>query len=222
MKRDTRPLRRKSPVRLKDPFSALSHAVGALLGIVGLVLLLVWSHGKPWHTTAFSIYGATLILLFVSSALYHSLSVSEKVENILYGLDRTGIYLLIAGTYTPLCLIPLRGVWGWTLLGIIWGLAIIGIIVDWATQCKAPHWLQGVLFVLMGWVFLIAIGPMLKTMTLAQLAWLGAGGLIYSLGAGICVKYPKPTPGRAFDYHDFWHLLVLIASACHFVLMSLL
>jgi hemolysin III len=214
MKRDTR------PVRLKDPFSALSHALGALLGIVGLVLLLVWSRGKPWHTTAFAIYGATLILLFASSALYHSLNVSEKVENILYGLDRTGIYLLIAGTYTPLCLIPLRGVWGWTLLGIIWGLAIVGIVVDWITQCKAPNWLQGVLFVLMGWVFLIAIGPMLKAMTVAQLGWLGAGGLIYSLGAGICVKYPKPTPGRAFDYHDFWHLLVLIASGCHFVLMS--
>ena len=214
--------RNSKSVRLKDPFSALSHGLGALLGIVGLVLLLVWSRGKPWHTTAFSIYGATLILLFVGSALYHGLNVSQSVENILYGLDRTGIYLLIAGTYTPLCLIPLRGAWGWTLLGIIWGLAIIGIVADWVTQCKAPNWLQGVLFVLMGWVFLIAIGPMLKLMTVTQLAWLGAGGLIYSLGAGICVKHPKPTSGRVFDYHDLWHLFVLVASACHFVLMSLL
>lgn len=216
MKRHTR------RVRLKDPFSALSHALGALLGIAGLVLLLVWSRGKSWHTTAFSIYGTTLILLFVSSALYHGLNVSEKVENVLYGLDRTGIYLLIAGTYTPLCLIPLRGFWGWTLLGIIWGLAVIGIVADWVTQCKAPHWLQGALFLLTGWVFLIAIGSLLKAMTVAQLSWLIAGNLIYSLGAGICVKYPKPTSGKSFDYHDFWHLLVLIASACHFVLMSLL
>ena len=209
-------------VRLKDPFSALSHGIGALLGIAGLVLLLVWSRGKSWHTTAFSIYGATLILLFASSALYHALDASEKVENVLYGLDRTGIYLLIAGTYTPLCLIPLRGVWGWTLLGIIWGLAAVGITVDWLTKCRAPHWLQGLLFILMGWVFLVAIGPMLKSMTAEQLFWLVAGGLIYSLGAGICVKYPKPTPGKAFDFHDLWHLLVLAASACHFVLMSLL
>lgn len=211
-----------SRVRLKHPVSALSHGIGALLGIVGLILLLLWSAGKPWHSTAFSIYGATLIVLFTCSALYHSLTVSERVENVLYGLDRTGIYLLIAGTYTPLCLVPLRGAWGWTLLGIIWGLAAVGITVDWMTKCQAPHWLQGLLFVLMGWIFLIAIGPILKLMTVAQLVWLGTGSLIYSLGAIICVRHPKPRPDTVFDYHDLWHLLVLVASACHFVLMSLL
>jgi hemolysin III len=158
-------------VKLKHPFSALSHAFGALLGVAALVLLLVWSKGEPWRATAFSIYGATLILLFTGSALYHSLPVSEKTEDVLYGLDRTGIYLLIAGTYTPLCLLPLRGGWGWTLFGIIWGLAITGIVVDWATKRKAPHWVQGMLFLLMGWVFLIAIVPMVKLMTGAVGLW---------------------------------------------------
>ena len=209
-------------MKLKHPFSALSHALGALLGVAALVLLLVWSHGEPWRATAFAIYGVTLILLFTGSALYHSLRVSEKTENILYGLDRTGIYLLIAGTYTPLCLLPLRGGWGWTLFGIIWGLAVSGIVVDWVTKCKTPHWVQGALFLLMGWVFLIAIGPILRLLTTAQLGWLVAGGLIYSIGAAICVKYPKPTPGRAFHYHDLWHVMVLVASACHFVFMTLL
>ena len=208
--------------KVKHPFSALSHGIGALLGIVALVLLLVWARGEPWRTTAFSIYGATLILLFTGSTLYHSLPVSEKAQDVLYGLDRTGIYLLIAGTYTPLCLLPLRGSWGWTLFGIIWGLAVIGIVVDWVTQRRAPHWVQGLLFILMGWCFLIAIVPIVKLLTAAQLAWLVAGGVIYSLGAGICVKYPLPKPGRVFHYHDLWHVMVLIASACHFVFMSLL
>ena len=209
-------------MKLKDPFSGLSHGIGALLGVAALVLLLVWSRGEPWRATAFSISGATLILLFTGSALYHSLRVSEKAESILYGLDRTGIYLLIAGTYTPLCLLPLRGGWGWTLFGIIWGLAVIGIVVDWALKQRVPHWLQALLFILMGWVFLIAIVPIVKTLSLTALFWLGLGGLIYSIGGAICVKHPSPKPGRAFHYHDLWHVMVLAASACHFVFMSLL
>lgn len=183
---------------------------------------MIRSHGEYWHTRSYSIYCTTLIFLFMGSAAYHSLRVPEKTERLLYALDRTGIYLLIAGTYTPICLLPLRGSWGWALLGIIWGLAICGIVVDWMTQCKTAHWIQGTIFVLMGWVFLIAIEPMIHLMTSAQLFWLVAGGLIYSLGAAICVKHPNPALDRTFHYHDLWHLLVLVASVCHFILMSLL
>lgn len=207
--------------KLKDPFSGLSHGVGALLGIVALVLLLIWSKGDPWRTTAFAIYGTTLILLYTGSALYHSLKVSKKTEGVLYGLDRTGIYLLIAGTYTPLCLLPLRGGWGWSLFGVIWGLAIVGIVTDWILKQRVPHWLQALLFILMGWVFLVAIVPIFKTLSTAALCWLAAGGLIYSIGGAICVKHPKPQPGR-FHFHDLWHVMVLAASACHFIFMSLL
>lgn len=207
--------------KLKDPFSGLSHGVGALLGIAALVLLLVWSKGDPWRTTAFAIYGTTLILLYTGSALYHSLKVSEKAEGVLYGLDRTGIYLLIAGTYTPLCLLPLRGGWGWSLFGVIWGLAIVGIVTDWILKQRVPHWLQALLFILMGWVFLVAIVPIFKTLSTAALCWLAAGGLIYSIGGAICVKHPQPLPGR-FHFHDLWHVMVMAASVCHFIFMSLL
>lgn len=193
-----------------------------LLAVAALVLLIVWSNGDPWRATSFSIYGVTLILLYTGSALYHSLLVSEKTEGVLYGLDRTGIYLLIAGTYTPLCLLPLRGGWGWTLFGIIWGMAICGIIVDWAMKQRVPHWLQAVLFIGMGWVFLIALGPILHTLSTAALFWLAIGALIYSVGGAICVKHPLPKPGRFFHYHDLWHVMVMAASACHFIFMALL
>ena len=189
-----------------------------LLAIAALVLLILWSNGDPWRATSFSIYGATLILLYTGSALYHSLRVSEKTEGVLYGLDRTGIYLLIAGTYTPLCLLPLRGGWGWTLFGIIWGLAVCGITVDWAMKQRVPHWLQALLFISMGWIFLIALGPILRLLSPAALFWLAIGALIYSIGGAICVKHPNPLPGR-FHFHDLWHVMVMAASACHFIFM---
>lgn len=208
-------------MRLKDPFSGLSHAVGALLAIVGLLFLLLESRGDPWRVTSFAIYGATLITLFVASALYHSLRVSARAEGALYGFDRAAIYALIAGTYTPLCLVALRGGWGWSLFGVVWGLAVGGILLDILTQQRLPHWLQGALYLAMGWVFLVAVGPLVRALTLSQLLWLAVGGLIYTAGAVVCVRHPQPRPGR-FHFHDLWHVLVLAASACHYVLMVLL
>ena len=209
-------------VRLKDPFSALSHAVGSLLAIVGLVFLIVESKGDPWRITSFAIYGATLILLLLASALYHGLRVSKKAEATLYGLDRTGIFLLIAGTYTPICLVALGGGWGWSLFGVIWGLAIGGIALDWLTRQKMPHWVAGALFLMMGWVFLVGLKPMLAALSPAMLGWLAAGALLYSAGAAICVRHPEAHPEKKFHFHDLWHAMVLGASACHFVLMVLL
>ena len=209
-------------MRLKDPFCALSHGLGSLLAIVGLVFLIVESKGDPWRITSFAIYGATLILLYLASALYHSLPVSKKAEETLYGLDRTGIYLLIAGTYTPVCLVGLGGGgWGWSLFGIIWGLAAAGITLDWVTKRQFPHWLQATLYLLMGWVFLIALKPMLQAMTATMFVWLLLGSAIYTVGAAIVVKHPQAKPGK-FHFHDAWHLLVIAASACHFVMMVLL
>ena len=166
-------------------------------------------------------YGATLILLYFGSALYHSHPGSERVQRTLYGLDRTGIFLLIAGTYTPVCLVGLGGGWGWSLFGIVWGLAVAGIVLDWTTKQKMPHWLQAGLYLLMGWVFLIALKPLTRALTMPMLLWLVLGGAIYTVGAAIVVKYPQAKPGR-FHFHDVWHVLVIAASACHFVLMVLL
>src|SRR5436190_22524647 len=117
-------------VKLREPFSGLSHLCGALLGVAALVVLVSLARGKPWHLSAFAIYGATLIVLYTASTLYHLLPVGQRGVERLRKLDRVGIYLLIAGTYTPLCLVPLRGAWGWTLLGIVWGLALSGSVCE--------------------------------------------------------------------------------------------
>jgi hemolysin III len=209
-------------VRLKDPFCSLSHALGSLLAVAGLVLLIVWSKGDPWRVTSFAVYGATLILLFAASALYHGLRVSKRTEGVLYGLDRTGIFLLIAGTYTPVCLVGLGGGWGWSLFGVVWGLAAVGITLDWATRQKLPHWVAALLYLVMGWVFLVALKPMLAALTSAMLSWLAAGAVLYSVGAAICVRHPEAHPEKKLHFHDLWHAMVLGASACHFVLMTLL
>ena len=205
-------------LKLRDPFSGLSHLGGAVLGIAALVVLGCLARGKPWHVSGFAIYGAALILLYLASALYHLLPVSERGIQRLRMLDRVGIYLLIAGTYTPICLVPLRGGWGWSLLGVVWGLALFGSLCElvWRT---APRWVGLGLYVVMGWLVILAVGPLMRTLTGAGLDWLLAGGLVYSVGAVIyATDRPRLWPG-VFDAHDLWHVLVLSGSVCHFVVM---
>ncbi len=207
---------------LKDPFCGMSHAVGAVLALCGLVYLLIKSNGDPWRVTSFAVYGVTLFLLYTASALYHSLRVSPKAEDALYGFDRAAIYALIAGTYTPICLVALPMGWGWSLFGVVWGLAITGILIDVISRRRTPHWLQAVLYLLTGWVALVAIGPLFRSLPLAALGWLAAGCLIYTVGAVICVtERPRIRPG-VFGAHELWHVLVLAGSACHFVVMTLI
>ncbi len=205
--------------RLKDPFSGLSHGAGALFAIVGLVYLIIQSQGKPWHLTSFAIYGATLVLLYTASSLYHSLRVSPKAEDALFGLDRAAIYALIAGTYTPVCLIVLPKGWGWSLFGVVWGLAIAGIVIDIIARRRIPDWLQAILYLVTGWVVLVALGPLVRSLPWEALGWLAAGSLLYTIGAVICVKnWPRLAPGY-FDAHDLWHVIVMAGSACHFIVM---
>jgi hemolysin III len=204
---------------LKHPFSGLSHVTGGLLSIAGLVLLMVAAHGRPWHTVAFAIYGATLIFLYTASALFHLLRLSPAQEEGLFGLDRAAIYTLIAGTYTPICLLVLPKAWGWSILGVVWGLAAVGIVVDVLSRRRAPDWLQAALYLVMGWVALIAIKPLVHNLPTGALVLLAAGCLIYTVGAVVCVtNRPRLWPGR-FGAHDLWHLLVIAGSVCHFLLM---
>jgi hemolysin III len=204
--------------KIREPFNGLSHLIGAVLGIAALVVLVCLARGKPWHVSAFAIYGATLILLYLASALYHLLPVSERGVERLRTVDRVGIYLLIAGTYTPLCLVPLRGAWGWSLFGVVWGLALLGSLCEIVWR-RAPHWLGVVLYVLMGWLIVVAAGPLTRTLSGAGLAWLIAGGVVYSVGTVIfATERPRLWPG-VFSSHELWHLFVLGGSACHFVMM---
>jgi hemolysin III len=213
-----RPRRRFARLKLREPFCGVSHLVGALLGIAALVVLVSLVPGKPWHLSGFAVYGASLILLYLASTLYHSLPVNERGIEWLRRLDRIGIYLLIAGTYTPICLVPLRGGWGWSLLGIVWGLALCGSICEIARR-RVSRWVGTSLYVTMGWMGVIAIGPLTRTLTGAGLAWLVAGGIVYSVGTVIyTTNRPRLWPG-VFGAHDLWHLFVLGGSLCHFVLL---
>jgi len=206
-------------IRLREPFSGLSHLGGALLSIAGLVLLLILSWGKPWHLTSFSIYGASLITLFMASALYHLLPVApERVKKLLV-FDQVAIYLLIAGTYTPICLVALRGIVGWSLLATVWTIALAGIAMRiwWRS---APSWLCVALYVIMGWMCVGALTSLVQALPQGALTWLVVGGVLYSVGAVVFASQrPRLWPGK-FGSHDLWHVFVLAGSASHFVVMA--
>jgi hemolysin III len=202
----------------REPFNGLSHLAGVLLSLVGLAALTVSSAGKPWHEAGFLIYGGSLVLLYLASTLFHSLHGGESRMRKLLIFDQVAIYLLIAGTYTPLCLVPLRGVWGWSLLAVVWGLAAVGIALRIAWQ-RAPVWLPVALYLMMGWLSVVALRPLGAALPGEALRWLFAGGIVYTVGAAIfALQRPRLWPGR-FSSHELWHVFVLGGSACHFVLM---
>lgn len=207
--------------RLRDPFSGLSHLVGAGLSCVGLVALLMLARGQPWHTVGYAVYGASLMLLYLASAVYHLVPASPRRVAQLLAVDQAAIYVLIAGTYTPLCLVPLRGPWGWSLFGVVWGIAVTGLILRFAWR-SAPSWLCFALYLLMGWLCVVAVGPLVRALPAPALAWLVAGGLVYTAGAVVfAMERPRLWPG-VFGAHDLWHVCVLAGSACHFVVMLFL
>jgi hemolysin III len=205
---------------LKDPLSGLTHCIGIILSIVGLVLLVdrAIKFRNIWNLVSFAIFGATMILLYTASTLYHWLPLSAKTTAILRKIDHSMIFLLIAGTYTPLCLIPLRGPWGWSMFGCIWGLALLGIGFKFI-WFEAPRWLSTAIYTVMGWLVIIAIWPLAHTVPLAGLGWLLIGGLFYTGGSVIYeIKKPDPWP-KVFGFHEIFHVLVLLGSCSHFWLM---
>jgi hemolysin III len=204
--------------RLKEPFCGISHLVGAGMAVVGLVALLILSHGKPWHTLSFVIYGATLITLYLASGLYHSLHLSDERVEMMKRFDHVGIYLLIAGTYTPVCMVALRGPLGYGILAAEWSMAAIGIFATLVLK-KVHNVVRVLLYLCMGWLVMIDMPAVRAVMPPAAVAWLAAGGIIYTLGTIVyATDKPNLWPGR-FTAHDLWHVFVLAGSACHFVLM---
>lgn len=205
--------------RLRDPVSGLTHFLGAGLSIVGLVLLLITAlrNGSPWHVAAFSVFGASLILLYSASTMYHWINISERVTSWLRRVDHMMIFVLIAGTYTPICLIPLRGPWGWTLFGCIWGLTLVGIILK--LFGNVPRLISTSIYIFAGWLVLIAIVPIIKTIPLSGIIWLSIGGAVYTAG-GVIYGLKRPRINcRYFGFHELFHLFVLGGSFCHFWLM---
>jgi len=192
-----------------ERFNSISHLVGAALALAGVVVLVTlasWK-GDPWKIVSFSIYGASLFLLYTLSTLYHSLR--GRAKDIFRKLDHIAIYLLIAGTYTPLTLVTLRGAWGWSLFGIIWGLAITGIVVD-SLHKKGSRTIQMVIYMLMGWLIVVAMYPLIQALPRGGLLLLVLGGVFYTSGM---IFYG--IDDRMKHAHGIWHLFVLAGSISH-------
>ena len=190
--------------------NAITHGVGAVMAIAALVVLIVISamKGTVWHIISFSIFGATLILLYFASTLYHSLT-NVRAKNVFHKFDHISIYLLIAGTYTPFCLTALRGWIGWSVLGVVWGCAILGAVLKAISIGKRVR-LSTILYVLMGWVILIAIKPLYHAMSFNGFMFLMAGGISYTLGTIFFIR------DQVKYNHSVWHLFVLGGSVLHF------
>ncbi|MEZ4745508.1 MAG: hemolysin III family protein [Calditrichia bacterium] len=190
--------------------NSITHGIGAGLSVAGLTLLVAFAsiYGDVWRVVSFSIYGSTLILLYLASTLYHSFQ-NPRVKRVFKIIDHAAIYLLIAGTYTPILLVNMRGAWGWTLFVVIWGLTLAGIVLKIFFINRFKR-LSTVIYVLMGWLCIVAIKEMIATIPPGGLAWLIAGGITYTLGVIFYVWHKLPYN------HAIWHLFVLGGSICHF------
>jgi hemolysin III len=193
-----------------EKFNAITHLVGAVLALAGTVVLifLSTSDGDPWKVVSASIYGTTLVLLYSFSTLYHSLR--GRAKDILRAVDHQSIYLLIAGTYTPFCLVTLRGPWGWSLFGAVWGLAVLGGLQE-LRRHSGARILSLAIYVVMGWGALAAVVPLTDALGWTGFAWVAAGGLFYTLGI---IFYLLDT--RLTHAHGIWHLFVIAGSGTHY------
>ncbi|MBU0506761.1 MAG: hemolysin III family protein [bacterium] len=190
--------------------NSITHGVGTLLSIAGLIILvsLAVMHGDVWRIVSFSLYGSTLILLYLNSTLYHAIT-HKKAKHVFRILDHASIFLLIAGTYIPVLLVTIRGPWGWTLFGMISALAIIGIVMKAVCINRFEH-LSVVIYILMGWFCMMGMHQIIKKLEFGGIVLLAAGGIIYTLGV---VFYAwKRLPYN----HMVWHIFVLAGSICHY------
>ena len=189
----------------------MTHGVGSLLALIGSVALVTVAAASadPWKIVGVSVYSLTLVLLYSLSTLYHS--VRGRAKRVLQKLDHQSIYLLIAGSYTPFCLVTLRGPWGWSLFGVVWGLAVIGGLQELRPKNEARV-LSVVMYMLMGWVVLVALVPLWTALGSVGLIWVAVGGLFYTVGIVFYVL-----DDRVRHSHGVWHLFVLAGSACHYV-----
>ncbi len=194
---------------LEEIANSVTHGLGAALSVAGLAILVVAAAqtGDAWRVVACSIYGASLVLLYLSSTLYHALT-HVRAKRVFRILDHASIYLLIAGSYTPFTLVTLRGPWGWSLFGIIWGLAVAGVVLKCFFVEKMPL-LSTAVYVLMGWCAVGAVRPLLAQLPWAGFEWVLAGGVAYTAGVAFFASHRPYT-------HAVWHLFVLAGSACHY------
>ena len=199
----------------------LVFGLGAVLGVAATAVLVTaaaWA-GDVWKIVSFAIYGLSMTALYTASTLYHCVNTTVKGRVALRKLDHASIYFLIAGSYTPVCLTALRGAWGWTLFGIIWALAIAGLVMS-LTWINCPRAVTSTVYIAMGWVAVFALYPLWQAIGPRGIAWLLAGGVLYTVGG---VLYAVKWPGRdnpRFGCHEIFHIFILLGSIAHFILMA--
>lgn len=213
---------KKRTLRIKDPGSAITHFVAMLLAAAAAapLLLKAWRGEGQMHVTALAIFILSMVGLYGASTIYHTLDISPKINRLLRKIDHMMIFILIAGTYTPVCMIVLGDRTGWSLLALVWGIAAVGILIN-ACWITCPKWFSSLIYIAMGWVCILAITKIIQALPKAGFLWLLAGGIIYTLG-GIIYAMKLPlfnNRHRYFGSHEIFHLFVMGGSACHFVVM---
>lgn len=207
---------------IKDPGSALTHFIGMVMAALASTPLLMTaaSHSTQNAVPALGIFALSMILLYGASTVYHTFNVSEKVNKILRKVDHMMIFILIAGSYTPVCVIPLRDSIGYPLLALVWGTAIVGILIK-AFWITCPKWFSSLIYISMGWLCVLAMVPLVKSLPTTAFLWLVAGGVIYTIGGVIyALKLPFfNARHQYFGSHEIFHLFVMGGSLCHFVVM---
>ncbi|MEN8120767.1 MAG: hemolysin III family protein [Bacteroidota bacterium] len=201
----------KSPYSYKEElFNTISHGIGLVLSIPALIMLVVYANieGNIWHIVSFSIYGSSLLILYLASTLYHGTKKPELKQK-LNVFDHSAIYVLIAGTYTPFALVTLNGPWGWSIFGVVWGLAVIGLVLK-LFYIGRFRKISTLAYVLMGWVMVIAIKPLINNLSNDGLFWLFIGGVFYTVGAVLYLFKKLPYN------HGIFHVFVLLGSLSHF------
>lgn len=218
----------KMPKEIRTPndglrmYSAITHGIGALLACLatGVLITLAALSGEnvTRSVVSYTVYGAALIGLYTASTLYHCIPAGEKGRRALRKLDHIMIFMLIAGTYTPICLLQLKDAVGWAIFGVIWALAVGGSLMK-LFWINAPRWMASAAYIGMGWMVLFAIVPMIQAMSGVELIWLGLGGIFYTIG-GVCYALRWPGKERKlFGYHEVFHIFIMLGSICHYAMM---
>lgn len=212
----------KEKFKLKDPGSAITHFIGMIIAIFAAVPLLsrAYDGANPVRTASIAVFIASMILLYGASTAYHSFNLSERLNRILKKTDHMMIFILIAGTYTPICLVVLKGTTGIIMFSLIWGMALAGILIK-ALWIYCPKWFSSLIYIGMGWTCIFAFTPLLHTLPLSGFLWLAAGGVIYTIG-GIIYALKLSifnTRHKNFGSHEIFHIFVMGGSICHFILM---
>jgi hemolysin III len=208
--------------KLKEPGSAITHFIGMLMAIIAAVPLIIKATANPdrIHIISLIIFISAMILLYTASTVYHSFNISERVNRILKKIDHAMIFILIAGTYTPICLIVLKGRTGYIMCALVWGIAIFGIIIK-SFWIYCPKWFSSIIYIAMGWICILVFNQLIHSLSAGAFTWLLIGGIIYTVG-GIVYALKIPLFNRKhknFGTHEIFHILTMAGSICHFILM---